>query len=161
MLKGGAAIQKAKKGNMNAVVGPMLSKRSSIGWTTTGHTGEDLFLYAFGPNAPKGTVENTEIAKITANALGIDLIKTTNRLFVEADAAFTAIGAKMELDQSDKENLRLIVSKGTVRSVLPVSTNTITIGKETRQMEGLTLFAAKIGKLFVPQQAVELVKAAL
>lgn len=156
-----AAIQKAKKGNMNAVVGPMLSKRSSIGWTTTGHTGEDLFLYAFGPNAPKGTVENTEIAKITANALGIDLIKTTNRLFVEADAAFTAIGAKMELDQSDKENLRLIVSKGTVRSVLPVSTNTITIGKETRQMEGLTLFAAKIGKLFVPQQAVELVKAAL
>ena len=154
------AIQKAKKGNMNATVGPMLSKRSAIGWTTTGHTGEDLFLYGFGPNVPKGTVENTEIAKITANALGVDLTNTSNRLFVEAAKAFDAIGAKTELDQSDKENPRLIVTKGAVRAVLPVSTNTIIIGKETKQMEGLTLFAAKIGKVFVPQQAVDLIKAA-
>ena len=155
-----AVIQKVKKGNMNAAIGPMLSKRSAIGWTTTGHTGEDLFLYGFGPNAPKGTVENTEIAQIIATALGVDLTKTTKRLFVEADAAFTAIGAEVEWDQSDKDNLRLVVTKGAIRAVMPVSTNTITIGNETKQMEGLTIFAAKIGKVFIPQQAVELVKSA-
>ncbi len=137
----------------------MLSKRSAIGWTTTGHTGEDLFLYGFGPNVPKGTVENTEIAKLTANALDIDLTNTSQRLFVEAGKAFGAIGAKTELDQSDKENPRLIVTKGAVRAVLTLSTNTIIIGKETKQMEGLTLFTTKIGKVFVPQQAVDLIKA--
>lgn len=154
------AIQKAKKGEMNYAVGPMISNRSVIGWTTNGHTGEDLFMYGFGPSAPKGTIENTDIAKISANSIGVELASTTKRLFVEADKAFAAIGAKAEIDQSNKENPRLIVTKGNVRAELPFSTNTIIIGKETKQMEGLTVFAAKLGKVYVPMQAIELVKVA-
>ncbi|MDF2499518.1 MAG: alkaline phosphatase [Anaerosporomusa subterranea] len=154
-------MQKAKKGEMNYAVGPMISKRSVIGWTTNGHTGEDLFMYGFGPGAPKGTIENTDIAKISAKGLGVELASTTKRLFVEADKAFAAIGAKTEIDLSNKENPRLVVTKGNVRAELPFSTNTIIIDQKTKQMEGLTIFAAKLGKVYVPMQAVELVKAAL
>lgn len=70
------AIQNAKKGSLNAVIGPMLSKRSIIGWTTTGHSGEDLFFYAYGPNHPVGLIQNTDIAQISAKALGFDLKQT-------------------------------------------------------------------------------------
>lgn len=153
------AIQKAKKGAMNYAVGPMMSKRSIIGWTTSGHTGEDLPLYAYGPNAPKGTVDNTEIAQITARALGIELGSTTKRLFVEAETALTGVGAKVMIDQTDKANPRLVAIKGNVRAELPFSTNLITIGKETKQLEGLTVFSAKTGKVYIPAQVVEMIKA--
>jgi alkaline phosphatase len=58
------SIKNAKPGSLNYVVGPILSKRSSIGWTTTGHNGEDIFLYAYGPGKPTGLIDNTEIARI-------------------------------------------------------------------------------------------------
>jgi alkaline phosphatase len=43
----------------------IFNKRSHTGWTTSGHTGEDVNVYAFGPSreALAGKVENTDLAK--------------------------------------------------------------------------------------------------
>lgn len=149
------AIKQAKSGNMNYVVGPMISRRSVIGWTTNGHTGEDLFLYGYGPNAPHGTVDNTELANIVAKTLAVDLDDATSRLFVEAGSAFSAIGATAALDQTDRENPRLIVTKGIVRAEFPINKNIMRVGNEVKQMEGLTVYAEKTGKVYLPRQAVE------
>jgi hypothetical protein len=69
---------------MNYTVGPMISKRAFIGWTTTGHTGEDVSLYAYHPSGyvPKGVIQNTDVAKYSAEVLGVSLPKTTEELFV-------------------------------------------------------------------------------
>ncbi len=154
------AIQAAKKGVMNYVVGPMLSKRSIIGWITNGHTGEDLFFYAYGPNRPVGLVENTDIAHISANALGFELKQTDSKLFVEAGQAFKAIGATVSIDDTDKENKVLIVQKGFKKAELPLSKNIIKINGKNFEMNGITVLVPKTGKVFIPQQAVELAKAA-
>jgi alkaline phosphatase len=153
-------IQAAKKGNMNYAVGPMISERSVIGWTTNGHTGEDVFLYAYGPGRPSGTIENTDLAKLSAKGMKLDLTKADAQLFVEAGEGFAAIGAKVELDKTDNENPVLVVTKGAVRAELPVSKNIIRINNVVKELPGLTVLAAKTGKVYVPQQAVELVKKA-
>ncbi|TYR81353.1 alkaline phosphatase [Priestia megaterium] len=49
----------------------IFNKRSHTGWTTGGHTGEDVPVYAFGPSSEKfaGQIDNTEIAKNVFDAL--------------------------------------------------------------------------------------------
>jgi alkaline phosphatase len=149
---------KASKAAMDKIVGPMISTRSIIGWTTIGHNGEDLPFYAYGPTRPTGLIENTYIAMICAQNLNINLAKVENRLFVEAAQAFSAIGATVTMDKSDPTNWVLVVMKnGQELARLPLSKNIITIGTNTYDMEGRTIYAPITGKTYVPQQAVTLV----
>ncbi|KKI53158.1 MAG: alkaline phosphatase [Staphylococcus equorum] len=48
----------------NAIQKP-INDKSNTGWTTTGHTGEDVNTYAFGPGSDKfqGNIDNTDNAK--------------------------------------------------------------------------------------------------
>lgn len=156
-----AAIQKGPRTRaFSSVVGPMLSKRSAIGWIYTGHTGEDLFLYAYGPNKPQGLIENTDIAKITAQSLGFDLTDTDRKLFIDAEKAFSPLGASTRLDDSDPTNPALIVQKGLVQARMPLDRNILQLGKATYTLPGIVVLAPKTGKIFIPQKAVELIQAA-
>ena len=155
------AIQKApRKRAFATVVGPILSKRAAIGWIYTGHTGEDLFLYAFGPNKPTGLIENTDIAKITAQSLGFILSDTSRQLFVDTAAALAALGAVSRLDLDDPNHPVLLIEKGLRRAQLPVDSNQLIIGAKTHSLPGIVVQIPKTGKVFAPQAAIDLLKAA-
>ncbi len=155
------AIQKApRKRAFATVVGPILSKRAAIGWIYTGHTGEDLFLYAFGPNKPTGLIENTDIAKITAQSLGFTLSDTSRQLFVDTAAALAALGAVSRLDLDDPNHPVLLIEKGLRRAQLPVDSNQLIIGAKTHSLPGIVVQIPKTGKVFAPQAAIDLLKAA-
>jgi alkaline phosphatase len=49
----------------------LFNKRSHTGWTTSGHTGEDVPVYAYGPGSERfvGQIENTDLAKIIFDIL--------------------------------------------------------------------------------------------
>lgn len=49
----------------------MLAQRARLGFTSHGHTGEDVSLYAFGPGKPSGLLDNTELAGVVAGHLGL------------------------------------------------------------------------------------------
>ena len=156
-----AAIQKAKlKRGLSHVIGPMLSKRAGIGWIYTGHTGEDLFLYAYGPNKPAGLIQNTDIAKITAQSLGFDLAESSRKLFVEAGAAFAALGASARIDAGDPDSPVLIVEKGLRRATLPINGSQLQTGKSVHALPGVVVQVPKTGQVFVPQKAVDILKEA-
>lgn len=55
------------------MLGHKLSEKSFIGWTTTGHTGEDVFLGIYPHRADnlRGIVDNTDIAKFIARVLNL------------------------------------------------------------------------------------------
>ncbi len=151
---------------LNYVVGPMMSRRSNIGWTTNGHTGEDLFVYAFGNTANLGTIENTDIARLAAKAMGFDLKKLESILFVPAAPAISALGATMTLTSekilvtNPKDGTQklpqlipvdLIVTKGAITATFPVGTDRMRIVKTNKgkiswslelELDGLTLYTA-------------------
>ncbi|NHM27090.1 hypothetical protein G7K71_08840 [Desulfofundulus sp. TPOSR] len=112
LLKPGKAIKEAKPGRLNYVVGPMISKRAHIGWTTNGHTGEDVVLYVYSPTGdrPTGVIENTDIAKYMERILGLNLQETTKKLFVPAEAAFPARGARVKWNHTNGFPKHLILS---------------------------------------------------
>jgi len=84
-------IKSTEDADMNYTVGPMIGKRANIGFTTTGHTGEDVTLFVYAPqniSQLTGTVENTDIAVYMEKAMGLNLSEATDRLFVKARDAF-------------------------------------------------------------------------
>jgi alkaline phosphatase len=154
-----AAVRSAKPGRMNAATGAVVSTRSCVGWTTHGHTGEDLFFYYYGMDRPLPMIENSDIAHITAKAMGFDLAHVDGRLFVPADEAFKRIGASVTLDRKDPRNMVLIVELEGKRAELPLSKNIMRIKDKTettRTLEGITILAPQTGKVYIPRQAVEI-----
>ncbi len=55
-----------KEVDIDNAIEKIFDNRSNTGWTTSGHTGEDVPVYAFGPSADRfaGQIENTDHAKI-------------------------------------------------------------------------------------------------
>ncbi|ALC83972.1 alkaline phosphatase [Bacillus gobiensis] len=134
----------------------LLAARANIGFTTGGHTGEDLFLYSYGPGKPEGLVQNTDIAHTVAGALGFDLKKLDKQLFVDAEKAFKEIGAKVSIDSSDSQNPVLVVKKDKKEAKLPVNKNIVTVNGKDRELNSVTVQSN--GKFYVSKEAVELVK---
>lgn len=150
-------------------LGPLLSSRAKVGWSASGHTGGDVFLFSFGPGRPIGLWENTDIGKLVAAAMGFDFAELGRRLFVEAESAFRAEGFVATLDKGDPANPVLVVTRagsagtpgspGTAR--LPLAKNLLLVRGRTFSLEGIVVHAEKIGKVFVPRQAIDIVKAEL
>ncbi|WP_110111616.1 alkaline phosphatase [Bacillus sp. CGMCC 1.16541] len=128
----------------------MLAERANIGFTTGGHTGEDMFLYSYGPNRPEGFLDNTDIAKHMAKALGVDLNKLTDELFGKASDVFK--GAKTSIDKTDKANPVLVVEKGNKKAQLPVNKDIIIVNGKEYKLPGVVVQSQK-GDFYVPKAA--------
>jgi alkaline phosphatase len=159
-LKAVVDLVAAKKQTMTATV-LQLSKRARVGWTTGGHTGADVFLFAYGPGRPTGLVENTEVGADMATALGFDFASLNKRLFVEAGSALGALGYSVAIDKADPTNMVLVAAKGNSKAELPLSKNILRVNGKTIELEGIVVLADKLGKVFIPQQAVDIVRAEL
>lgn len=149
-------IRRSDKGRLASVIGPMISQRAHIGWTTGGHTGGDVVLYSYAPDGRKlhGMLENTDIARAMEQALGLDLDAVSERLFVPAEEAFKAKGAQWKIDDSDKANRVLVVTKGSDTLRLPVFKSVAQLNGKDVQLEGNVIDNGV--KIFVPQDAVDL-----
>ena len=142
--------------NLSKTLVQLLANRANLGFTTGGHTGEDLFMYSYGPGKPTGLIENTDVAKSTATALGFSLSKVDKEVFVEAESAFKKIGAKVSIDSSDKTNPVLVVKKGKTTAEIPVNKNIVTIKGKDKELKTVTVQSN--GKFYVSQEAVNIVK---
>ncbi|MGM9951458.1 MAG: alkaline phosphatase [Lysinibacillus sp.] len=138
-----AALEGSEKVKVGETMVKLLAKRAHIGYSTGGHTGDDVFLYAYGPNKPTGLVENTDLAKIMAEAMGFQLDQLTSSLYIDAKPALEKKGFKVTIDHSDANNPVLVAKKGNKIYELPENKNII-LSKKTE----------KNGKSEVKQHAV-------
>lgn len=152
-------IKETEEDSMNYTVGPMIAKRANIGFTTTGHTGEDVALYVYAPEGVDqltGTVENTDIAVYMEKAMGLDLSKTTDALFVKARTAFESKGATVEYDnKTDSKNPVLIVKKDDVVVKMPINKNIAYVNDVPTTLDGVVIFNGI--SIYVPQSAIDLI----
>ena len=118
-----ATLQSAE--NLGNAMVKMLANRANIGFTTGGHTGDDVFLYSFGPTKVTGLVENTDLAHAMAQFMGFDLNTLTNDLYVPATKALTEKGFITKIDLADKENPVFVAQKADITVKIPVNKNTM------------------------------------
>lgn len=114
-----AALNATETRKLAGTLVNLLSKRADLGYTTGGHTGDDVFLYSYGPKRISGLVDNTDLAKEMANFMGIKLDKLTKDLYTNAEAALNGKGMTTSIDLSDKENVVLVVKKGKTTYEIP------------------------------------------
>jgi alkaline phosphatase len=133
-------------------------KYTYIGWTTHGHTGGDVPLFAFGPGRPVGLLDGPDIGKVSARALGLNLNRLNARLFQEAAGALP--GGQVTIDTTDPENPVVKVSFQDKQSELPVNKNLLKLNNRPRQLEGVVVYVPQTRKAYLPLQAVNLIKGA-
>ena len=109
--------------NLGSEMVKLLADRANIGFTTGGHTGEDVFLYSYGPSKVSGLVENTYLAHAMAKFMDFDLAKLTNDLYVPATKSLNAKGFTTTIDVSDVENPIFIAKKDRLTVTIPVNKN--------------------------------------
>ncbi|KAF9321950.1 hypothetical protein BG003_009268 [Podila horticola] len=92
------ADTEALPGDIVVFLGHAISRRANLGWTTIGHTGVDVNLYADaaeesvagqqGVKTLRGNHENTEIGEFMTEYLDLDLAPITERLIKSSDKWF-------------------------------------------------------------------------
>ncbi|MCX8129034.1 MAG: alkaline phosphatase [Clostridia bacterium] len=151
------AIKEARDPNVPLVAA--MRARCHIGWTTIGHTGEDVPMYVYAPKTVErltGVVENTDIAKYVAKVMGVDLDKTTERLFVSAKPAYESKGATAELDVTDEQNPVFVVTKGSYVLKLSVNKNIAELNGKIIELPGVTVYNGT--DVYVSKDAINLIK---
>jgi alkaline phosphatase len=131
-------------------------KYTVIGWTTHGHCGGDVPLFAFGPHHPSGLLDGPDIGKTCAQALGLNLDRLNARLFQEAAGALE--GGQVTIDRSNLENPVVKVSWQGKQAELPVNKNILKLDGKTTKLEGVVVYAPDTGKAYLPLEAVNLIK---
>jgi len=150
-----ALIKNTAARNMNYTVGLMLSERAFLGWTTHGHTGQEVnfFTYLPGDGRITGTLDNTDIALICAGVWGIDLQAVTAQLFNEAETAFTAKGATVEVDLEAGE---MTVTKDGTTLVIPDYKNYVFLNGDKVAID--SVIVNQSGTFYVPQGVLDMIQ---
>ncbi|MGE7938289.1 alkaline phosphatase [Bacillus paramycoides] len=143
-----------KKADVGPILTTLLANRANLGFTTGGHTGEDVFLYSYGLQKPYGLVQNTDIAKTMARAMGFQLGDITKKLFLDAETSFKKIGAIVTIDKKDVANPVLVVKRNNTEAKLSVNKNIICIDGKDYELGSIVVESN--GKFYVPEQAIQL-----
>jgi alkaline phosphatase len=145
------------------------TKYTVFGWTTHGHTGEDVPLWAWGPkdSAPVGHFENTDLALLVAQALDFSLNKAGKELYVNAADAF--LPGQLFFNRTDPLNAVLQITVNGKTAYLPVNKDLMTVSTsfgytKTYMLKGITVFSPDrsitplTDRVYIPQQVVQLLK---
>ncbi len=152
-------------GDLEEQLGDAISLRAYSGWTTDGHTGNDVPVWSHGLDFPLGTIDNTDLATIMFDAFGIDMDSLNARLFVEATEGFsdadevtidTSEHAWVEKGMPTIDGGTLTVVKGSDEAVFELNKSTMVMNGEEYQLEGLVVYEIETHRVFVPQQAIDI-----
>ena len=78
----------------------------------------------------------------------------------DAIGKLAGIGATSRLDLDDPSKPVVQIEKGLRRAQLPVDSNQLIIGANPQSLPGIVVQIPKTGKVFAPQAAIDLLKAA-
>jgi alkaline phosphatase len=106
--------------SLDYALGSVISKNYTyFGWTTFGHSGEDVPLWSYGPHRIVGGIDNTDIPKRIAKAMGTDLDVLTAFLYADVSKYIS----DFQVDGTDPANP---VMKSGVTSV-PISKDYVAV----------------------------------
>lgn len=140
--------------NVGAVLSAMLARKANLGFTTGGHTGEDVFLYAYGPSHPTGYLENTELAEAMAEFMGFNLEKLSQSLFTNAKEQFEKQGYRTKMNYANQNNPVFVAKKAGYKIEIPVNKNIIIVNGKSHVTNGVAVFNGK--DFFVSERALQL-----
>jgi alkaline phosphatase len=141
---------------LDPIIRKKLKKTSLIGFTTLGHTGEDLFLAVYNPfqNTPKGHVKNYEINPYICRSLGWEnnLSQITDSLYVPHTQVYPNIVGIINNENRLNPTLTYIINGKKV--VYYGFTNYATVDGQKIEFSSVIIFIDKNSTFYIPKQKI-------
>lgn len=151
------AVSERYRGEPHYALGETLCPRHTyVGFTSHGHVGGDVPLFAFGPGRPSGLLDAPDLGNVTARAMGLDLRHLNARLFVDATIAFDM--GEITVEKTWGANPVVLVEHKGRKAQLPLNKNLLKMDGQEIPLEGVTVFIRDTGRAYLPLQAVQMIK---
>ncbi|WP_042345188.1 alkaline phosphatase [Bacillus massiliigorillae] len=149
-----AELNSLKKAtNLKKQMVQMLAQRAHLGFTTNGHTGEDVILYSYGPGRPTGTIENIDIARVLSQYMGVSLDELNEEMFMDANALFRGRGYVTEVDHSNPHNIVFKATKENINIEIPQNKNVLSKNGQLHVLKDVSVYNGK--GFYVSNEALE------
>ncbi|KMK96006.1 hypothetical protein VL06_20185 [Rossellomorea marisflavi] len=129
------------KKELKAQMTSSLSQKAGLGFTTHGHTGEDVFLYAFGQGKPSGLLENTDLPVKMADFLGFSL-DSYRSWYVDGKTLLEKQGYDVTL-KTGTANPEMMAKKGKTVLRFPENKNFYMSNDDKIPLKSVTVFNGK------------------
>lgn len=149
---------------INSAIVPVINARTFIGFTTGGHTGEDVFLATYHPQGQtlNGTIINTDVNRYMCQLLGVgDLTDYTKKYFVGHKTLFPENAYSISLDKKDEKEPTLTITSNASKKVLKVKAfeNQVFVGKNVKDknmrripLKTVAVYVEKNGEFYIPTE---------
>ena len=143
---------------LSVIITKILTKHTPFGWTTGGHTGEDVFLAVYNPNnqRPLGFTTNTELAHYIQSLWSMDQTKMdrfTDQIFARHKDVFA--GYQYIIKRSEEKNVwpELIVSNPANGKSLRVRSfsNVVEVGDKQVQLPSVITYVDRNDMFYLPK----------
>ena len=156
------AIVKGEQGEGRQVgIREVIARRVGIGYTTGGHTGEQIYLGVYAPSDVElleGVVDNTEVNKYMQRVLfGKEILSSyTKEIYQDGEVILNKIeGTKTSIDETIKYSPKLTIERlGNVIEV-DLYTNNYRVNGEEKELKTVVPYIN--GKYFIPQELIDIV----
>lgn len=139
--------------NMAHNIVNILNSRSCFGFTTGGHTGEEVLLAAYHPqgDVPKGHLTNVQINHYLQQVSGLttSLQSLTDRIFVKHIDVFS--GMNYTIDKTDPDFPVLVVKKGRDKLEIPAFGSVARKNGKPFDIGSVAVYIDKNNTFYLPQ----------
>ncbi len=146
--------------NMIAKLVEIMNKRTYFGFTTGGHTGEEVFLAAYHPlgDLPIGMNTNTEINHYLCDAAGLQkrLPEITKEIFAKHTDVFA--GLNYTVNKVHPDFPVLIIKKDNNILEIPAFKSTAILNKKTINLGSVVIYIDKTDTFYLPANIIKLFK---
>lgn len=157
----GDYMKVAETKNMQSTLVDIMNKHTYFGFTTGGHTGEEVFLAAYHPqgDVPMGMNTNTEINDYLFDVSGLKtpLADMTKAIFAKHNEVFA--GLNFKIDKSKSEDFPvLIVKKGKNTLEIPAFKSIAYLNKKPFDLGSVTVYIDKNDTFYLPASLADKLK---
>lgn len=139
--------------NLSSALTKIMNARTYFGFTTGGHTGEDVLLAAYHPDGhvPMGMNTNVEFNKYLCDVVGLKrpLDDITAEIFVKHTELFAGLDYRIETPKGQFP--QLVVTKGKKQLVIPAFKAKAYLDKKEIDMKSVSVYMKKNNTFYVPK----------
>lgn len=141
--------------NMGSSIINIMNQHTYFGFTTGGHTGEEVFLAAYHPDGdlPIGMNTNVEINQYLSDAIGLktSLKDMTEEVFAKHTEVFK--GLEYSIDKSTDFPV-LKVKKGNMTLTIPAFKSVVYLNNQPISLSTVTVYIDKNDTFYVPKSLI-------
>ena len=158
--KEGNYMEIANSPNLTHNIVNIMNSKMCFGFTTGGHTGEEVLLAAYHPvgDVPKGHLKNTEINDYLFKVSGLKtpLPELTQRIFAKHSNVF--VDMQYTIEDKDGDIPILVVKNGGKTLRVPAFSSVATLNGESFDLGSVTVYIDKNNTFYLPQNLADKLK---